>query len=172
MVSQRGVKWKSVSMTSMVRILGLTGSGRTASARSRLKPEWEASFMALSSARSVSGAQDHLIAVELDFIGADFLVAIVAMLAGGQVERPIVPGAAHDLAAVRELAFAHGGALVDAAIIDREQLAVGAEHRHRGAAGLERHSLAFGNVVQLAEQIFLGHRSLPLFGRRRVRHWQ
>ena len=65
----------------------------------------------------------------------------------------------HDRAsAIGDLAFAHRRALVDAAVVHREHLAVGAEHRDRDAAGLEGAALAFGYVVDLADHIFL-HRA-------------
>src|ERR1700752_363189 len=105
-------------MTSMVRIFGLIGSGKTASAFSRSKP-CDASFMTsfLSpSGGCHSGVKDHLIAVGLHFIGADFFVVVVAMHARRDVEGPVMPGAAHHGAAVGDFALAHGSALVHAAI--------------------------------------------------------
>src|SRR4051794_16173367 len=117
-------------MTSIWRIFGLIGSGETASAFSRSKPPCDASFMTwfLSPAKAASGREDHLIAVGLHFIGADFLVLVVAMHAGRDVEGPVMPRAAHDGAAIGDFALAHGSALVHAAIGHGVEFSVGAEH--------------------------------------------
>src|SRR4051812_16051857 len=105
-------------MTSICRIFGLIGSGETASAFSRSNPLCDASFMTsfLSPAKAASGREDHLIAFGLYFIGADFLVLVVAMHASRDVEGPVVPGTAHDGAGIGDFALAHGSALVHAAI--------------------------------------------------------
>src|ERR1700676_5547102 len=111
--------WKSVSITSMVRILGLIGSGEIASARSgAAKSGGRDSFMAVVLrtlvARGCSSAQDHLIAAEPHFVGSKFFRPVQAMLPGGEIERPIVPRAADHLALGDEITLAYRGAFVDA----------------------------------------------------------
>src|SRR6266436_2453634 len=85
-----------------------------------------------------SGAQDHPIAVEPHFVGAKLFGPVQAMLAGGEIERPVVPRAADHLAVGDQIALADRRALVDAAIGDRVDPAVAAKHRDRSGSGPER----------------------------------
>src|SRR3954453_12133588 len=101
-------------MSSIVRIFGLMGSGVTASALSR-SPRSGISFMAVLRCE-VSRAQDHLVAAHPDFERAQTLARVEAVLSGREIERPVVPRAAHHRAAVAERAFANRGALVHAAV--------------------------------------------------------
>src|SRR5262249_26291102 len=79
---------------------------------------------------------------------------------GRKLERPIVPRAAHHRAAVRERAVAERSALVHAFVGERVDLAVGAEHSDRARAGPESAALAFGKLLDPAQQIFQ-HRRHP-----------
>src|SRR5262249_6212988 len=99
-------------------------------------------------------AQDHLVALHLDLVGPQPLARIEAMLAGGELEWPVVPWTAHHLAVVGDIAVANRRTLVDAAVGDRVQFAVDTEHRDGAGASAERAALAFGKLVDRAKQIF------------------
>src|SRR4051794_5863338 len=119
MVSHFGEKWKSVSITSTARIFGLMGSGETASAFSGPgKLLGRISFIGVLQchSQSTSRTQDHLIAVHPHLEGAQLLARVPVVRASRQVERPVVPWTPHRGASLGEVAVAHRGALVQAAV--------------------------------------------------------
>src|SRR5690242_18235700 len=123
------------------------GSGDTASAFSSIWPAGRCSFMAFVLPRDaffqgVSRAKNDLIAFHSHLIGSDALVRVETVPAVVETERPVVPGTAHDGAILAKLAVAQRGTLVDAAVGQREEPIVAAEHRNGAGAGAERAALA------------------------------
>src|SRR5882672_3699498 len=103
---------------------------------------------------SGSRAQSDLIAFQFHVVGSNLLVRVEAVLAAVEPERPVMPGAAYHRSVLADVAVAQRSALVDAAIGDGEDLVLGAEYRDRAGPGAERATLAFGEILDLAKQVF------------------
>src|SRR5215207_5871321 len=133
------------------------GSGETASAR--FSSERSVGLSSFIAVLPCSSAQDHLIADQLHLKRANFLLGVETLLAGFEVERPIVPRTADNLAVFGEHAITQRRALMGASVSDRVDLSVRPEHGHGSPAGRERAALAFRKFVDAPQKIFC--HSLP-----------
>src|SRR5690348_4838837 len=104
-----------------------------------------------------SGAQDHLVAVDRDLVGAHALARVALERAVCEAPVPMMPGTAHE--AIDDLAVAERSALVRADIADGEESIAQTKDRDRARPGLDRNRGAGGDVADLADHVF-GHRVL------------